>query len=1020
MADDFISYDSLTGTKPASDEGLVSYDSLVKPAKAPEGDILSLPKDVAELGARGIDYLAQKIGATPRQSQPFSWQKKAGEGLPSAQALGHAAVEEAKGMAEPFLLPGQVYKGEVDPTSEEGIQKTLGLGLTAALSSPRAIPLVGPKVPAPLTRPLVTLSEGQATGNLPAIKREQAALRAQAGEPLYEHARAFSEQQAGEVEAYRTKIAADLDQLGQQIIAETPQEAGQLVSTGAKQARDIAKGLVDQAYEEARARPGEIHAVAFEGMPQQIKGDLTISADPVVIDNRITPAASGMIDYLDNQIGNLHIQNKADPFGQPSPERIVGVSLKGVDQWRKNLSAIRRGAATNEDRRAAGRVMNEFDNRVDAAINKGLFTGDPDAVAAWNAARAAHADYRSAFTQQGARDPVGNVVEKILGRGLQDPATPNDVMNFITGAPGTSPNSLNVAVTKRLKSTLGENSPEWIGVKQGIFQKLTERPEGMADFSPGVVANRLGEFLNGKGKSLAAQVYAPHEVEALRAFMELNNKLKVPQAGASNNSSPMVTAVKGTIKWIGAALGYAMAPGTMVGEAIGAGVGYTATQLGEHIAQRAALKRLTKQMPLIATQMQQWQRAAVAAQRAPAMAPRLEQASRTLATTLADLVGQPSPTMAPGFDTQKTEPSYKHGGSTMPYRYDTGGTLPGQQPQQQPTQSQQPAQQAPASTQTSTTAPAAPTWAPNPAFPIGKGGSPSQAGPATDYALDPNLYTNPYSGDLGDPNAGLTSMGTPASYAAGMQLLTSPNAMGWQNYNWNVPGVSSLNDFLTQFPSLAPLFEPGFVPPTPSGGSAAAPAAAVPAAAATPAAAAAATPAAAGVTNNFPVGLGGIPSLAGAATDYPLDPNVYVNPYSGDLGNPNAGLTSLGTPASYAAAMQYLTSPNAKGWQNYNWNVPGVSSLQDFLTQFPTLAPLYMPGFKMPTATPTSLFGGMARGGAVPKKVSKESVDYGEGMPARHCGVCRFFHGSHGEAGKCDKVTGIVHSDMWCRLWRKR
>jgi hypothetical protein len=48
-------------------------------------------------------------------------------------------------------------------------------------------------------------------------------------------------------------------------------------------------------------------------------------------------------------------------------------------------------------------------------------------------------------------------------------------------------------------------------------------------------------------------------------------------------------------------------------------------------------------------------------------------------------------------------------------------------------------------------------------------------------------------------------------------------------------------------------------------------------------------------------------------------------------------------------------------------------------------------------------------------KVTKDSVDYSEGMKGRHCGICKFFES---DTQTCEKVRGHIHSDMWCRLWK--
>ena len=278
------------------------------------------------------------------------------------------------------------------------------------------------------------------------------------------------------------------------------------------------KAGVNAAYDTAKALPGEIHPDVFTGMPQAIKSDLSALEKPVIIDDKLTPFASKMIDDLDNQVGQLKIQNKADPLsGKPpidpitnKPEPIVGVNLTGVDQMRKRLSALRGdayGSGNSSDGRAASAVLKAFDDRVDQAVNGGKFTGDPAAIDAWNNARAGAADYKGTFGTK-ANDPI----QKIIGARGNEPLPPNQVVDQVVGSSGLVDNATQVGVAKRLKGILGDQSPEWSAAKQGIFQRLTQNPEGMTPKGTGTIANNLDKFLVG---DTAKVIYSPQEMGLL-------------------------------------------------------------------------------------------------------------------------------------------------------------------------------------------------------------------------------------------------------------------------------------------------------------------------------------------------------------------------------------------------------------------------------------------------------------------------------------------------------------------------
>jgi len=495
----------------------------------------------------------------------------------------------------------------------------------------------------------VTLSEGQATRNLSQIQREQAAARGGLGPPAQKAAQAFLDKQKSELAAARDKLAREFDPYGARV-AESAREAGEVVGEAVGREAQSAKSGVDTAYKEARSYPGEIHAGAFEGIGQKIKGKLTLGDEPIIIDEKLTPFANRMITEIEDNVSKLRIPNRADPFGQPSQENIVGVNLKGIDQWRKRLSAMRRdafGSGNAADGRAAKGVLDAFDEQIDAAVKGGLFQGDSRAIAAWDAARAAHADYARTF-KAGKSDPVGRVVQKIIGDRTNDPATPEAVANYLYGAGGVNPSSLNVQVTNRMKQILGERSPEWSAVKQGLFARLTEKAEGVSEMGAKTAADRLNEFLNGNGKSMAMLLYSERERKLLKDYTDLLRHIEVPQAGAnwSNTATfagqgyrPSLTTrvleKVGTVVGmaVGAGLGHLAMPG-MAGEAAGAGAAKLAGLAGQMREARA----IARAMPVLKNVTRDFKTAGERAEKTPT--PRnialLTIAARNLANNLRD------------------------------------------------------------------------------------------------------------------------------------------------------------------------------------------------------------------------------------------------------------------------------------------------------------------------------------------------------------------------------------------------
>jgi len=111
----------------------MSWLGTVKPKSYSYGPI----SDVAELGARGINWLTQQlpesIRPAPREPQPmFQPTNLPLIGQPSATGMASSLYQTGKGAV---TLPGDVYAGRVDPLSEEGIQRATDLASLTPLSS---------------------------------------------------------------------------------------------------------------------------------------------------------------------------------------------------------------------------------------------------------------------------------------------------------------------------------------------------------------------------------------------------------------------------------------------------------------------------------------------------------------------------------------------------------------------------------------------------------------------------------------------------------------------------------------------------------------------------------------------------------------------------------------------------------------------------------------------------------------------------------------------------------------------
>jgi hypothetical protein len=240
-------------------------------------------------------------------------------------------------------------------------------------------------------------------------------------------------------------------------------------------------------------------------------------------------------------------------------------------------------------------------------------------VEAWNDARAANADYRQTFTAR-KNDPIGRVVQKIIGDSNNPGLIANDVADHLYGATGVNPSTQNVAVARRVRDIVGDRSPEWSGVKQGLVSRLIEPAPGMTEWGPGKVAQRLNQFLNGNGKEMAETILTVPERDMLQQYADLQRALEIPPTGVNRSETstfmaPMMKRIGSVAaQMVGAAIGHVVAPGLYgAGELIGAGIIGKGTAM---VREAAQARKIARQMPLVADATRKWQRAVAAAQRA--------------------------------------------------------------------------------------------------------------------------------------------------------------------------------------------------------------------------------------------------------------------------------------------------------------------------------------------------------------------------------------------------------------------
>lgn len=410
--------------------------------------------------------------------------------------------------------------------------------------------------------------------------------------------------------AVRDTVTARRGQIGEGLggAVESPIAAAEQVIGGVKSKAAQAKADYEAGFEDAFSREGKFSPGTFDKVGARITQDIeNRGKNSVFVDDKTTPHAVGAIDTLNNipnlKLGGVaptaaervpipepQLPSKVDSAGyrewkqahdawEAGPKETIvpaqsgPLDLAGVDQARRRLVqsySAAKSSGNDADIRAVRSITDAFDNHIEEAMAKGLFSGDDKALDALRKARGLVTNYRRTFTQQGSRDYAGRLMEQIIEHNAQ----PQTVANALFGVANVGGKDVSVQLAGRLRGALGEDSPEWGGIRQGLWQRLTAKPEGVDDFGPREISNRIGQFLNGDGKALSSLVYTAEERAAMANFANLLKTVSAQSSTAVGSkgsvAGEVLTKLANNAHNIAAMIGFAH--GSVGGMAAGYGI----------------------------------------------------------------------------------------------------------------------------------------------------------------------------------------------------------------------------------------------------------------------------------------------------------------------------------------------------------------------------------------------------------------------------------------------------------------
>ena len=452
-------------------------------------------------------------------------------GIPVAAVASRVLKPFGKAAAAIFKRPESI-----DPAtgkiSEEAARRLQAIGVDPAnvskqLSDAFAAEAADATAPAVAARSLdIPLTKGQATGDIPQIANEEAMRAGARGQGAYNAMDEFGKRQAAAVGAARDSVVENPAGV-------TAVDAADVAIPAIRASADKAKAAAREAYDIFEASGGGVKGSSVKGLAGNIVQNLKREA--LDIDPSLTNA-------------NQSLSRLTKMFEGADAGSVPFTTIERARQMlrRANTAAIK--GSNGADSEAMRVIMSTYDDWLEGAVDRAITDGSAESLDQVKKARGLWAEYLRTFTGKNGAD---NYIRKII----EDEVAPDQVAGWLFGASKNIGGGQSALLAKKLRNVLGADSAEFNALRQGAWDRLTmkaDTPRGIDDME-----SALREFVAGKGKTLAAELFNPEELGRIKEFRAAISALRVPKKAGNPSGSGYegARAVMGLARAAAAAVG---------------------------------------------------------------------------------------------------------------------------------------------------------------------------------------------------------------------------------------------------------------------------------------------------------------------------------------------------------------------------------------------------------------------------------------------------------------------------------
>lgn len=458
-----------------------------------------------------VAQITQLLPASKYAGKGVSLLSRGARGAPAYAATNVAQQygTMAAGGKDKVDLRDAGYGGAIGGAAEvvlPPIAKTLGSGIRAVGQGlnrmvPGRTPSYLPPDPSKLPQKgAIPYTQGQRSGNINIIRREEAMRQGAEGQAASDIMRGFDSRQGDAIASRAAQVEGKVGAgIGDPNTA--PTDIGSRLKSDLQMARDASGKAVSNAYK----------------MTDNTKAALTVDAARAMADdlsrvykkmNLFTTDGMTQLNAALKQLNSFKMLAKK---GKLKP-----ADIKIVERYRQSLVRAINGTESTE-RAVLTEMKRTIDDHMSNAVDQGLLMGDQGAINLLKNARDLRRLHAMRF-EADKGDRTGNALLKVLD---DNGATPLQTVNYIVNTGKASGQDVALGMVRRLKDIFGADSEQMKMVKSAyLLNAFTKAEQGQKSFSRGAIVSNARALVEGDGAAVARELFTPGEIKMVQGLVK--------------------------------------------------------------------------------------------------------------------------------------------------------------------------------------------------------------------------------------------------------------------------------------------------------------------------------------------------------------------------------------------------------------------------------------------------------------------------------------------------------------------